>query len=135
MAFIPKLFILGVVAGGVSIGFGIESLAFSNSSTKLTSKSRINSINQGCRLHKLMAINKGQSEGRFELTTKDEIREKEKPEEVDFDSIERACLSNAGKDIFISKKKGKWGYYEQDQSDEEHKNKFERYLGKTSSTA
>ncbi|AEG72974.1 hypothetical protein MHF_0704 [Mycoplasma haemofelis Ohio2] len=50
----------------------------------------------------------------------------------DFDSIEKACLSNAGKDIFVSNRGG-WGYHEQDQNSPEHRNKFNQYLEKLNS--
>ncbi|AEW45608.1 hypothetical protein MHC_03740 [Mycoplasma haemocanis str. Illinois] len=127
MAFAPKFIIAGIALGGTGVGFGIENLTSSRSNNKgRSAKTKSVAVNNRCRLHKLIAI----GSGKFELTTKEEIIEqaKSKGEEVNSESIERACLENAGKDIFISNKSKKWDYHQSDQSSGEHQNKFKQYL-------
>ncbi|AEG72969.1 hypothetical protein MHF_0699 [Mycoplasma haemofelis Ohio2] len=128
MTFAPKLLLGGVALAGTGVGFGIETLTASKSdnaglATKNASKESYITVNRECRLHELVSINNGQ----FKLTTKDEIR-KQMGQGGDFGSIEAACLANAGKDIFVSKRENKWGYHQQDQDSQQHQEKFKKYL-------
>ncbi|AEW45228.1 hypothetical protein MHC_01810 [Mycoplasma haemocanis str. Illinois] len=122
MAFTPKLLLGGGVLGGVSVGLGIGELTSGAGKVKTPSR---RSIAQECRLHELIGIAKGE----FKPITKDEIRKRVADEKGDFGPIETACLANVGGDIFVSKKNGKWGYHQQDQDSQDHKDKFQRYLG------
>ncbi|AEW45262.1 hypothetical protein MHC_01980 [Mycoplasma haemocanis str. Illinois] len=123
MALAPKFLIGGVVVGGVSIGFGIESLTSTKLSTKYQPKTESVPV-KDCLLYELISVTKPDKEA-FKPTTKDAIKKKVQEEGGDFDSIERACLQHSGQNTFVSKKKGKWGYHE----DAKDREKFQKYLG------
>ncbi|AEW45342.1 hypothetical protein MHC_02390 [Mycoplasma haemocanis str. Illinois] len=125
MAFAPKLLIGGVTLGGVGAGFGIE--ASTTSRSKRFAK-RPFTVNNECRLHKLVAIGNPASTA-FAPVTKNEIQELISTGKGDFSSIERACSSNPGKDIFASNKgRDGWKYRNEEQNDSMHGSKFQEYL-------
>ncbi|AEG72970.1 hypothetical protein MHF_0700 [Mycoplasma haemofelis Ohio2] len=134
MAFDPRFLIGGTALAGTGAGLGIEALTSSgtrgndlSTKTKSPSHEKPITVQKQCRLHKLLKFD----DGSFEPTTKEKL--KQDKEEID-ESIEKACLENPDKDIFISKTNNKWGYYKAVQEREDHKTKFSHYLSGRSAT-
>ncbi|AEW45606.1 hypothetical protein MHC_03730 [Mycoplasma haemocanis str. Illinois] len=123
------------VLGGTSVGFGIENLTSSEFrdsklSTKSLFKKKHITINKECRLHELIAI----SNGNFKPVAKEEIKRRiVEDKKGDFSPVEKACLKNAGKDVFVSRWHNRWGYHDEHQNSKEHKDKFQAYLKKSDS--
>ncbi|AEG72976.1 hypothetical protein MHF_0706 [Mycoplasma haemofelis Ohio2] len=132
MALPAKLLLGGIGLGAAGTGFGIEKLAFSGSkntvsSTRSKSTTESITVKRECRIHKLIT---SQGEGSFQRIEKDELeREIERDKKGEFQGIKEACDRLGGKDIFVSNKsKTGWKYYQNDQTDNQYKPKFEKYL-------
>ncbi|AEW45227.1 hypothetical protein MHC_01805 [Mycoplasma haemocanis str. Illinois] len=131
MVFVYKLLFVGFGLGATGIGLGIEkSVGFSNSGFGNKSKivERFVSLREReCRIHKLMTA---KDSGKFERVEKEDLRrEIERKGKGDYESIEKGCLENVGKDIFVSNQGDRgWRYLKDGPWLHGEPSKFQEYL-------